>query len=63
MCRVCEHRNYEPYVASTDKAGHETHRLKWMNELLPINCKPDGTDYKIGDFTIYHCPTCGRRLF
>jgi len=63
MCSVCNPKGYVPYVAEVDKNGREIHRLKWDNEYLPINCKTNGTDYKIGNFTIYRCPTCGKRLF
>ena len=57
MCSTCNYKTYERY-----EEGNET-RLRSTNENININCDFFGKKYKIGNFTIYRCPTCGRKLF
>lgn len=56
MCKTCNHNNY---ILSEDGK-------LYSQDILPLFCEPTGRKYKIkteqGNFTIYHCPTCGRLL-
>lgn len=63
MCSTCDYRKYDVVDETTVRSS-----LGLGN--LEIRCCPDGKNYKIavqGDekstFTIYRCPTCGRKLF
>lgn len=61
MCSTCDYTKY---------VRHEVEN-KWNTQIILRNehdesnmsCDIDGKNYKIGNFTIYRCPTCGRKLF
>lgn len=61
MCSTCNYKNY----IKTEKIfnGKTVEFLKADEPFLDIHCDIKGKNYKIGGFTIYYCPTCGRRLF
>ena len=63
MCSTCNYNSYE----RTEKTVHgkTIQYLKADNAhmCLDISCDIDGKNFKIGDFTIYRCPTCGKKLF
>lgn len=63
MCSTCNHTTY----TEADKTVHgKTIKYLKADEThlgLNINCDIDGKNFKIGDFTIYRCPTCGRKLY
>ena len=61
MCSTCNHKNFVPYEATYN--GKPVIRLKGPNEFLDIHCDLQGKNYKIGQFTIYRCPTCGNKLY
>ena len=64
MCSTC---NYKQYMSVYDSS-----KIKLQKPLcgnLAIRCDVDGSNYKIivtdnpkGEFKLYACPTCGRRL-
>lgn len=63
MCSTCNHNKY----IEAEKVIHGK-TIKYLKVdgthlVLDINCDIDGKNFKIGDFTIYRCPTCGRSLF
>ena len=67
MCSTCNHTKYEEYeVINNGKpvvfGGKPVMRLHNTHDMLDINCDLDGNNFKIGNFTIYRCPTCGRQL-
>lgn len=62
MCSTC---NYKSFEAVDWKLEHPL-----GNGSLLIRCDIDGKNYKLAikneqksEFTIYRCPTCGRKLF
>ena len=61
MCSTCNYNNY----IETEKTfnGKPIVFLKDEDSTLDIHCDITGHNYKIGDFTIYYCPTCGKKLF
>lgn len=61
MCSTCNYKNY----TETEKTfnGKSIVFLKDDKSTLDIHCDITGQNYKIGDFTIYYCPTCGKKLF
>lgn len=63
MCSTCNHNKYLP--AEKTFKGNTSYFLKAdpAHTMLDITCDLEGKNFKIGDFTIYHCPTCGRRLY
>ena len=61
MCGTCNYDNYEE--AEKIVHGKVVKYLKYDNPNLEIKCDIDGKNFKIGDFAIYRCPTCGRKLF
>lgn len=63
MCSTCNHTKY--IEIEKDIHGKTIKYLKADNThmCLDISCDIDGKNFKIGDFTIYRCPTCGRNLF
>lgn len=68
MCSTCNYKNYEEYeVEHNGKpvviGGNPVKRLRNSHDALDIHCDMQGKNYKIGQFTIYRCPTCGRKLY
>ena len=68
MCSTCNYKNFVEYeVTHNGKpvliGEKPVTRLKSTNEFIDINCDMQGKNYKIGQFTIYRCPTCGCCLF
>ena len=63
MCSTCDYTKY--IEAEKDVRGKTAKYLKADNErmCLDIKCNIDGRNFNIGAFTIYRCPTCGRKLF
>lgn len=63
MCSTCDHTKY--IESEKIVRGKTVKYLKADEErmCLDIKCDVDGKNFKIGDFTIYRCPTCGRKLF
>lgn len=61
MCSTCDHTKYEKYEET--KGNIVITRMRNIHAMLDISCDISGKDYKIGNFTIYRCPTCGRQLF
>ena len=62
MCSTCNYKNYEEVKKIGPKDKIITY-LKGDNPNLNIECDIEGKNFKIGSFTIYRCPTCGRKLF
>ena len=67
MCSTCNHNRYEMYeVTKNGKpvvfGGKPVVRLRNAHDELDIHCDLDGKNYKIGNFSIYVCPTCGQKL-
>jgi hypothetical protein len=63
MCNTC---NYTKYIEAEKQMKDKT--IKYLKAdpthcCLDISCDIDGMNYKIGDFTIYRCPTCGSHLW
>lgn len=68
MCSTCNHKDFVEYEVTYNGNpvlidGKPVIRLKSANEFLDINCDMHGKNYKIGQFTIYRCPTCGKKLY
>ena len=61
VCSTCNYKNYVIYEIA--HKNWSITRLKNAHDLIDITCGLNGQNYKIGDFTIYRCPTCGRQLF
>lgn len=62
MCSTCNYKEYEEYEVPIP--GNKTEkRLKIKNPFLDINCDITGKNFRIGNFVIYRCPTCGRKLY
>ena len=57
MCSTCNHNKY--LSAEKTFKGNTSHFLKAdpAHTMLDITCDLEGKNFKIGDFTIYHCPT------
>ena len=63
MCSTCNHNKYLPAEKVVkDKTFHFL-KADSSHTVLDIVCDTEGKNFKIGDFTIYHCPTCGRKLY
>lgn len=60
-CSTCNHKTFVKDVKEV--RGVMTEFLRNENRLIDINCDMRGENFKIGAFTIYRCPTCGRKLF
>lgn len=60
MCSTCNFKNYVKEEKEVN--GKVVTTLKGDNPNLDINCDVNGKNYKIGNFVIYRCPTCGRKL-
>lgn len=63
MCSTC---NFTKYLKDTKVVRGETiEYLKVDPEhcAINMNCDIEGKKFKIDDFVIYRCPTCGRKLF
>ena len=61
MCSTCDYTKFEEY--EVNNRGIVNTRLKNAHVDLDINCDIEGKHFKIGNFTIYRCPTCGKKLF
>ena len=61
MCSTCNYKNYTKEENLVN--GNTVTFLKANEPFLDIRCDINGSNFKIGNFTIYHCPTCGRKLF
>ena len=61
MCSTCDFKNY--IKEEKEVNGKTVTTLKGDNPSLDINCDVNGKNYKIGNFIIYRCPTCGRKLY
>ena len=63
MCSTCNPNKYLP--AEKTLKSNITYFLKAdpTHTMLDITCDLEGKHFKISDFTIYHCPTCGRKLY
>ena len=62
MCSTCNHTKY---IETENTVKGRTFKFLKADEthtMLDIRCDLEGRNFKIGDFTIYHCPTCGRKL-
>lgn len=67
MCSTCDYRKYIVYNPTENTEGKIADRIaenrkRLDNQYLFMNCNLDGHDFKIGEFRIYRCPTCGRML-
>lgn len=60
-CSTCNHKTFVKDVKEV--RGVMIEFLRNENRLIDINCDMQGENFKIGAFTIYRCPTCGRKLF
>ena len=68
MCSTCNHTNYEEYEVTRNgkpvmMGGKPVVRLHNTHDELDIHCDTNGKNYKIGNFSILRCPTCGRQLY
>lgn len=61
MCSTCNFKNYAKEEVTVN--GKTVTFLKGNEPFLDIHCDINGKNFKIGNFTIYRCPTCGRTLF
>jgi len=61
MCSTCDYARYVKHEVE-NKWKTQT-ILKNEHDESNMTCDLDGKNYKIGNFTIYRCPTCGRKLF
>lgn len=61
MCSTCDPEKFTPETMVIGR--REVVRLKNTEDELDIHCNVLGYDYKIGNFTIYRCPTCGKKLY
>lgn len=61
MCSTCNYKEFIPYTKEGFRGIEK--RLRNENTNLDINCNETGKDFKIGDFAIYRCPTCGNKLY
>ena len=61
MSSTCDYTKYEEFEKES-KFG-KIKRLRNVHAELDINCDLNGQNYKIGNFSILRCPTCGRALF
>ena len=61
MCSTCNYKNYIKEEKLVN--GAPVTFLKGNEPFLDINCDINGSNFKIGSFVIYHCPTCGRKLY
>ena len=61
MCSTCNYKEFIPYIKEGFRGTEK--RLRNENQNLDINCNETGKDFKIGDFVIYRCPTCGSKLY
>lgn len=62
MCSTCNYKEFEEYEVPAF-GGKTEKRLKNTNPFLDINCDITGKNFRIGNFVIYRCPTCGRKLY
>ena len=63
MCSTCNYTKYIKAEKIVNKRTIEFLRADNAHLGIDMNCDIDGKNFKIGDFTIYRCPTCGRKLF
>lgn len=61
MCSTCDYTKYVKH--EIENRGRIQIVLKNEHDESNMSCDADGKNYKIGNFTIYRCPTCGRELF
>ena len=61
MCSTCNHKNYTEKVKTINDKPFTF--LQNENCPLDIKCDVEGRNFKVGEFKIYHCPTCGRKLY
>ena len=61
MCSTCDFNNF--IKEEKEVNGKVVTTLRGDNPNLDINCDVNGKNYKIGNFVIYRCPTCGRKLY
>lgn len=61
MCSTCNYTKYVKY--EIENRGKIKIVLKNEHDESNMSCDADGRNYKIGNFAIYRCPTCGRKLF
>lgn len=61
MCSTCDFTKY--IKEDKEVNGKVVAILKGDTPNLDINCDVNGKNYKIGNFIIYRCPTCGRKLY
>lgn len=59
MCSVCNPDNYVLYAPMQNSAPM---RKRFDNPYLDLNCDLSGKDFKIGEYRVYYCPTCGELL-
>ena len=62
MCKTCDYKRYVEHE-KIDNRGKSTIILKNDDIELDIWCDITGKNYKIGNFTTYNCPTCGKKLY
>ena len=62
MCSTCNYKNFE-------NIDRKLEQNLGMGNLL-IRCDMNGKNYRLAvkdehksEFVLYHCPTCGRKLF
>lgn len=62
MCSTCNYKSYE-------KNDEKLEQNLGMGNLI-IRCDLNGKNYKLAikdeqksEFTLYHCPTCGKNLY
>lgn len=61
MCSTCDFKNYTKVEEIINEKPVTF--LKGNEPFLDIHCDINGNNFKIGNFIIYRCPTCGRKLF
>jgi hypothetical protein len=61
VCSTCDYTRYVKH--EVENRGRTQSVLKNEHDESNMYCDVDGKNYKIGNFTIYRCPTCGRQLF
>lgn len=66
MCSTCNYKNYETVLVNG------TAKLEGRIGVgkMVLRCDTTGKNWKLGvddnhrdEFTVYYCPTCGRKLF
>ena len=67
MCSTCNYKEFDGYRIDRTLSRFEN---RLGNTDIVLRCDENGKNWKLGiegkymnEFTIYRCPTCGRKLF